>query len=207
MVFPPKLSEKISTGFGSGLGSGSGWGASGSFSCSLMKRSMSSLVIRPASVKDVSSIVKVRVGAFTEKEVAGFIVPGESLYASVEKLRKMWVRENLLKDDFEVYVAECEEKVVGFIVYNMKSSDDNIDNVVVAKEEQGKGIGRALVGYVEEIARSRGLSVIKTDTTENVEGMAWKSYGFWRKMGYVDNGKRVPTEYGFKVISLVKKLK
>jgi GNAT superfamily N-acetyltransferase len=168
---------------------------------------MYSLVIRPASVKDVSSIVKVRVGAFTEKEVAGFIVPGESLYSSVEKLRKMWVRENLLKDGFEVYVAECEAKVVGFIVYNMKSSDDNIDIVIIAKEEQGKGFGRALVGYVEEIARSRGLSVMKTDTTENAEGIAWKAYGFWRRMGYEDNGERVSTESGLKVIPLVKKLK
>ena len=168
---------------------------------------MYSLVIRPASVEDVSSIVQVRVGAFTEKEVAGFIVPEESLYTSVEKLRKIWVRENLLKDGFEVYVAQCEAKVVGFIVYKMKSSDDNIDIVVVAKEEQGKGVGRALVGYVEEIARSRGLSFIKTDTTENVQGIAWKSYGFWRRMGYVNNGERVPTVYGFKVIPLVKKLK
>jgi GNAT superfamily N-acetyltransferase len=168
---------------------------------------MSSLVIRPASVKDVSSIVKIRSGAFTEEEVSGFIVPGESLYSSIEKLQQMWGRGNFLKDGFEVFVAECESRVVGFIVYNMRSSDDNIDNVVVAKEEQGKGVGRALVGYVEEIARSRGLSVMKTDTTENAEGIAWKAYGFWRRMGYDDNGKRVSTEYDFKVIPLVKKLK
>lgn len=168
---------------------------------------MASLVIRPASIKDVLSIVKVRLGAFTDKEVSGFIVPGESIYASIEKMRKMWDRENFLKDGFEVFVAECEAKVVGFIVYNMNSSDDNIDNVVVAKEEQGKGVGRALVEYVEELARSRGFSVIKTDTIENTGGVPWKAYSFWRKMGYEDNGKRVATKYGFKVIPLVKKLK
>jgi GNAT superfamily N-acetyltransferase len=168
---------------------------------------MSSLVIRPASIKDVSSIVKVRSAAFTEEEVSGFIVPGESMYASFEKLRKMWEKENCLKDGFEVFVAECEAKVVGFIVYNMKSSDDNIDNVVVAKEEQGKGVGRALVEYVEELASSRGLSVMKTDTTENAEGVPWKAYDFWKRMGYEDNGERVATIYGFKVIPLFKKLK
>ena len=73
---------------------------------------MSSLVIRPASIKDVSSIVKVRSAAFTEEEVSGFVVPGESMYASFEKLRKMWEKENCLKDGFEVFVAECEAKVV-----------------------------------------------------------------------------------------------
>ena len=168
---------------------------------------MSSLVIRPALITDVSSIVEVRLGAFTEEEVSGFIVPGESLYASIEKLRKTWDRENLLKDGFEVFVAECEGKVVGFIVYNMKSCDDNIDNVVVSKIEQGKGVGRALVEYVEALAKYNGYDVMRTDTTENAEGVPWKSYGFWRRMGYEDTGERVATEYGFKVIPLLKKLK
>jgi ribosomal protein S18 acetylase RimI-like enzyme len=168
---------------------------------------MSSLVIRPALITDVSSIVEVRVGAFTEEEVSGFIVSGESLYASTEKLRKMWDRENLLKDGFEVFVAECETNVVGFIVYNMKSCDDNIDNVVVAKKEQGKGVGRALVEYVEALSKCRGYDVMRTDTTENAECVPWKSYGFWRRMGYEDTGERVATEYGFKVIPLLKKLK
>ena len=168
---------------------------------------MSSLVIRPAVLRDVSSIVEVRMGAFTEEDVSGFIIPGESLYASTEKLRKMWDRENLLKDGFEVFVAECETNVVGFIVYNMKSCDDNIDNVVVAKKEQGKGVGRALVEYVEALAKYRGYDVMRTDTTENARGVPWKSYGFWSRMGYEDTGERVATEYGFKVIPLLKKLK
>jgi ribosomal protein S18 acetylase RimI-like enzyme len=168
---------------------------------------MYSLVIRPASILDVSSIVEVRLGAFTKQEVSGFIVPGESLYASIERLRTMWDKENLLKNGFEVIVAECETKVVGFIVYDMKSSDDNIDNVAVTKEKQGKGVGRALVEHVEALAKSRGINVVRTDTTENAKGVPWNSFGFWRKMGYEDTGERVATEYGFKVISLVKHLK
>jgi GNAT superfamily N-acetyltransferase len=166
---------------------------------------MSSLVIRPASINDISSMVEVRLGAFTVEEVSGFIVAGESLYASVERLRKIWDKENLLKGGFEVFVAECEGKVVGFIVYNMVSSDDNIDNVVVAKEEQGKGVGKALVEYVEALAKSRGINVIRTDTTENAEGDPWRAYGFWRKMGYEDTGERRATN-GFKIFPLVKKL-
>ena len=168
---------------------------------------MSSLVIRPASITDVPSIVEVRLGAFTEEEVSGFIVPGESLYASFEKLQKVWDGENSLKDGLEVFVAECETKIVGFIVYNMKSPDDNIDNLVVAKEEQGKGVGRSLVEFVERLAKSRGYDVMCTDTTENAVGVPWKSYGFWRKMGYEDTGERVATEYGFRLIPLQKRLK
>ena len=168
---------------------------------------MSSFVIRPASIIDGSSIVEVRLGALTEEEIFGFIVPGDNLYSSIEKLRELWDRENRLKDGFEVFVAEFEGKVIGFIVYNMEAYDDNIDNVVVAKKEQGKGVGRALVEYVEGLAKSRGFDVITTDTTENAKGVPWKAYGFWKRMGYEDNGKRLSTNYDFKVIPLVKKLK
>ena len=53
-----------------------------------------------------------------------------------------------------------------------------IDNIVVAKEEQGKGIGRALIAHVEGIAKFKGCYLMKTDTTENADGVPWKSYSF-----------------------------
>jgi GNAT superfamily N-acetyltransferase len=168
---------------------------------------MSSLKIRPVTIDDALSIAEIRVEALTEDEVSGFVVPGDNLYSSVDKLRKVWERDNRLHGGFEVFVAECNDKIIGFIVLNMDVSDDNIDNVVVAKKEQGKGVGRALVEYVEELARSRGFSVLKTDTTENALGIPWKAYGFWKKMGYEDTGERIATEYGFKDIPLVKNLK
>ena len=167
---------------------------------------MHSLKIRPATVKDVSSIVKIRKETVTEEDIIEFAVPEDNMYSSIEKLREMWAFENKLNNDFEVFVAEDQDRVIGFIVFTVKS-DDNIDNIVVAKKEQGKGVGRALVECVESLAKSRGFHVIKTDTTENSKGVAWKAYGFWLKMGYEDSGIRVSTEYDFKVIPLAKKLK
>lgn len=162
--------------------------------------------IRPATISDVPSIVEIRLGAVTDEDVSEFGVPEDSLYSSITKLREMWDFGNRLKDGFEVFVVEVLDRVVGFIVFTDKG-DDNIDSVVVAKDQQGKGIGRALVEYVEDLATSRGFCVIRTDTTENVNGVAWKAYGFWIKMGYEDSGERVSTKYDFKVIPLFKKLK
>jgi ribosomal protein S18 acetylase RimI-like enzyme len=168
---------------------------------------MHSLVIRPASIRDISSIVTGRIGALTKEDISGFSIPEDNLYSSTEKLGKMWDIENRLTDGFEVFVAECEGKVVGFIVCKMENCDDNIDNVVVIKEEQGRGIGRALVEYVEGLAKSKGFCFIKTGTTENANGVLWRAYGFWKKMGYEDAGERISTDYGFKVVPLVKRLK
>lgn len=168
---------------------------------------MPSLVIRPASITDIPSIVEIRLGAMTDQEIYGFSVPGDNLYSSKEKLMESWDVDNRLKDDSEVFVAVFDGKVIGFVVLNLNDCNDNIDNVVVAKKEQGKGVGRALIDYVEELAKSQGFEVIKTDTTENANGVPWKAYGFWRKMGYEDSGERLSTNHDFKDIPLVKKLK
>jgi ribosomal protein S18 acetylase RimI-like enzyme len=165
---------------------------------------MPALAVRPASISDIQSIVEVRSRAITNKELSGFSVLGSSIYYS--KLTEMWNIGNRLKDDSEVFVAVSEGKIIGFIIFSMKQCDDKIDNIVVAKKEQGKGVGRALVEYIEDLAKSRGMYVITTDTTENAKGVPWKAYGFWKKMGYEDTGKRLASGYYFKIIPLVKKL-
>jgi GNAT superfamily N-acetyltransferase len=167
---------------------------------------MQSVTIRPASIADITSIVKIRLGAITDEELVGFTIPNANDNWSIENCKELWDKENRLKDNSEMFVAEEKGEVIGFIVFNMKASDDNIDNVVVAKEEQGKGIGKALVEHVEGLVKSRGFDFITTDTTENANGVPWKAYGFWKKMGYVDTGKRTPTNYDFKTIPFIKKL-
>jgi GNAT superfamily N-acetyltransferase len=168
---------------------------------------MNPLTIRLASITDVSSIVEVKLGALSKEELSGFSVPEGSIYSSTKMLQKAWQKDNKLEGGFEMFVAECKGEVIGFISYNMTSCDDNIDNLIVAREQRGKGVGRALVEYVETLAKSRGYDVMRTDTTENATGVPWKAYGFWERMGYKDTGERMPSGYNFKVIPLVKKLK
>ena len=47
---------------------------------------------------------------------------------------------------------------------------------------------------------------MKTDATENADGVPWKAYRFWIRMGYEDTGKRLPTAHEFKEIPLIKRL-
>lgn len=111
-----------------------------------------------------------------------------------------------MKGGFEVAVAERDGRVVGFIVFKRERGYVDIDNLDVRRDEQGKGVGRALVAHVEGVARECGFSLVRTDTTENAQGVPWKSYGFWIRMGFRDTGERLRTEYDFKTIPFIKNL-
>ena len=164
-------------------------------------------VIRTATIRDIPSIVKIRLATLAEEEISGFSAPEFAYSSSIEKLQEVWSTGNMLKDGFEVFVAEEKDRLVGYIMFKVDGDSGYIDNIVVAKVEQGKRIGKALVGYVESLAKSKGCSHMKTDTTENANGIAWRSYGFWTSMGYKDTGIRLPTKYSFKEIPFVKNLK
>jgi len=167
---------------------------------------MKNISICEASIEDVESIVRVRRTAFTDEEVRGFTPQEHSIFYLCSRLKKAWENENRLKDGWEIYVANYSGSIVGFIVFKVENGVGYIDNTNVAKKQQGKGVGKALVSHVEEVARSRGIYVMQTDTTENAKGIPWHSYGFWTKMGYKDTGDRLPTKWDFKEIRFVKKL-
>jgi len=168
---------------------------------------MSGVVIRKATVEDIPCIVEASLSSATKEETRGFAAEEWVTYSSPEELRKVWDEGDRLKDGSEVVVAEMDGKVVGFIVFKKERDYFYIDNIDIARGEQRKGIGRALVTHVENIAIANGYFLMKTDTTENAEGVPWKSYGFWTKMGYKDTGERLPTKWGFRTIPFVKNLK
>ena len=167
---------------------------------------MSPLVIRPATIRDISSIVKIRLETLSDDELSGFSAPEFANTSSPEALLNSWERGNMLKDGFEVFLAEDDIKTVGYMMFKVEGDSCYIDDIVVYKEEQGKGVGKKLVTYVEDIAKSLGCHFMKTDTTENISGVPWRSYNFWIKMGFEDTGERIPTEYDFKEIRFIKKL-
>jgi ribosomal protein S18 acetylase RimI-like enzyme len=168
---------------------------------------MTKLVLRTATPEDIPSIVYVCLTSSTKEETTGFAADEWVTYSSPEELRKVWIAENRLKDGSQVIVAVKNGKSVGFIVFKEECDYVYIDDIDITKDEQRKGVGRALVTHVENTAIANGYSVIKTDTTENAAGVPWKSYGFWTKMGYKDTGERLPTRWSFKTIPIVKHLK
>lgn len=167
---------------------------------------MTELLIREALGNDIPSIVQVDLTSVSKDETRGFAASQTGTFQSVDKLTKAWKDSNRLKNGLEVLVAEKDGKIVGFVVFKFERDHVYIDIIDVMKHEQRKGIGKALIKYLEHVATARGYHRVKTDTTENSHGIPWTSYGFWIKMGYKDTTERRPTKWGFKIIPFIKQL-
>ena len=97
-------------------------------------------------------------------------------------------RSGLASDaDATFLVAERGGQVVGMAFARIdvlsSISDDRVaelSNVVVRRDERGRGIGRALVAHVGRWAASRGARRVAIKTySENLEALA-----FWERLGF-----------------------
>lgn len=97
--------------------------------------------------------------------------------------------ENIDTNREKVYVAETEDKIVGFIhaeIYNTLyyKSMVNLQGLAVDSEFRHKGYGRALLGEVETWAKRNGIDLIRVNS-----GFSRKeAHAFYRNLGY-DNEK------------------
>lgn len=66
----------------------------------------------------------------------------------------------------QVHVAECQGSIQGIIV--LKESGDTLllDNMAVAPEAQGAGLGRMMLEFAERAAIERGYSAVTLYTNE-----------------------------------------
>ncbi len=92
---------------------------------------------------------------------------------------------NLLIDDQLVAVAELGGKIAGEIevlfseepVGGRLRKIGHVDVIEVHPDYRGRGIGRLLIGFVEEIAKERKVEMLTVQPDEDAEG-------FYRKLGF-----------------------
>jgi len=160
------------------------------------------IAIREATGKDYLKLIEIMSRSADKEELKGFVPP-------TTETRKflMQLRRQLVLAGHKIFVAEMSQKPVGFVYFTQKKDNFAIEELDVARKHQGRGIGRALVEAVEELAENNGATSLTTGTAINSEGKPWKAYGFWIRMGYKDTGERTDSGYGFKYCRFVKKLK
>jgi GNAT superfamily N-acetyltransferase len=166
-------------------------------------------MIRLATKDDIPQIVWCDRTSVSDIEVVGYGLPsGKRVFANEEKLRANW--HDAYVEGRIVYVFEEEHHVLGFTQIRIDPDAVELYDIDVAGEHQGKGIGRALVDFVENLARNLGKHYVTLGTSRNIEtGKPWKSYDFWLKLGYMLDGETETEEdktNGFTEIRFRKKV-
>ena len=100
-----------------------------------------------------------------------------------------------------IHVAEdAEHGLLGFIVFYPEARHMLLENVAVAPQAAGRGIGRALIAFCETAARDRGPDAVHLYTNEKMT----ENRALYPQLGYVAVGRR--TEDGFNRVYFAKAL-
>ncbi|AFL94564.1 GNAT family acetyltransferase 1 [Thermococcus cleftensis] len=139
--------------------------------------------IRLATLEDVRGIVELHTagenlkGSLYERYTKG------GPWTSVETLAVHI--NNLLLDDQLVAVAELDGKIVGEVevlfseepVLGRQMRIAHVDVIEVHPDYRGRGIGRALVEFVEDVARERGAEMLTVQPDDEAKG-------FYERLGF-----------------------
>jgi ribosomal protein S18 acetylase RimI-like enzyme len=147
------------------------------------------LRIRPAAREDIAGLVICATTSTREEEDVGFGRPwSERTFTDARRLSAAWKEPNRAEDE-EIYVAELEGRVVGYVTMQDRGKELELVHINVANGYQGQGIGRGLVRTVEERARQDGKTAVTLGTSRNAAGVPWKSFPWWQSLGYRVTGE------------------
>jgi ribosomal protein S18 acetylase RimI-like enzyme len=99
-----------------------------------------------------------------------------------------------------LYIAGEEGQLAGFVVFYAKSDHLHLENVAVSPGFQQRGIGRKLVEFVEQQARTGGYPRVELYTNARMT----ENLGLYPRLGYQQFDRRI--EDGFDRVYFKKKL-
>jgi ribosomal protein S18 acetylase RimI-like enzyme len=91
----------------------------------------------------------------------------------------------------DVWVARVGEVLVGLLVMRAQDGHLLVENVAVAPDRQGEGLGRRLMAFAEEQAARRGLREVRLYTNEKMS----ENVSFYTDLGYEETGRGLDGGY------------
>jgi GNAT superfamily N-acetyltransferase len=163
---------------------------------------LKSVIIRPV-FPDVRGRVSIRVAEPADvSAVSACVRAAYAIY--VERIGRppapMRADYNALVAAREVWVACEDEAIVGVLVVRPRQNSLILENVAVSPTEQGRGIGRALIGFAERHASELGLPAVELYTNERTT----ENLSLYPALGYVETDRR--REAGFSRVFFRKQL-
>ena len=150
---------------------------------------MTEVMVRLATTDDVSGIMPI----FSEVVDYHAAIDPEVYTDADMNAFEQSVREQLTKDNWKIFVAEADEKIVGFLTLQMRSNrrqygnvadvDGRIDCLAVDENYRHMGIGTKLMVEVENYLKSQGIfemrltvSIHNPNAIKCYEKMGMKNY-------------------------------
>jgi ribosomal protein S18 acetylase RimI-like enzyme len=90
-----------------------------------------------------------------------------------------------------VWVVRDGDAIAGVLVLRPQPPSLLLENVAVAPDHRGRGLGRALIGFAEEHVRAGGFDAVTLYTNERMT----ENLRLYPALGYTETGRRV--EDGF----------
>ena len=96
------------------------------------------------------------------------------------------------KEDYGVAVAEKANEIIGLVAWSKttllvsQKTRIHIEGLVVNKQYRGQGIGKALLNFVEDIAKTLSPCII--DLTSGLRREKDGSHEFYKALGYKNDG-------------------
>lgn len=147
-------------------------------------------MIEEASWGDAESILSVI--NTSNREAFQCIVPQEHLKTPILSLLEL--QELMGRMPFFVYTSE--NRIIGVAALSVEGGETGwLQWVYVLPECQRKGVGKALVDHLENLAREKGLSRLQLFAA----GTAIWVIEFYQKLGYRITGK-IDRPWGFDVV-------
>ena len=131
--------------------------------------------IRPAGEDDVAAVARVTAEAY-----------GVYIARIGKPPAPMLADHAALVSAGEVWVADAEGVVSGVLVVRDDGPSLLLESVAVAPAAQGRGIGRALIRWAEQLASDRGLDRIELYTN----ALMTENLAFYPRLGYEQAGRR-----------------
>lgn len=127
--------------------------------------------LRPATAADLRAIERIVEAAYSPYVARIGRKPGPMLddYAALIRQER-------------VHVLACDSQVQGLLVLVPEAETMLLDNVAIAPEAQGHGLGRALLQAAEVIARDTGHARIRLYTNEAMV----ENITLYARYGYVE---------------------
>ena len=83
------------------------------------------------------------------------------------------------KEKYFLFKATDDTKLVGYVSGKHESGILYIDNIIVAHDYRGRGVGKALIDKVVEFGKKYGAHKVHLST-----GKGWKAEKFYQALGF-----------------------